>query len=57
MRNATVASASGALRPTSGGNRFREPQPPEAWTGVHDALTYPHMAPQPASPIRGLFES
>src|SRR5215218_9500732 len=43
--------------PTSAGNRFREPQPPEAWTGVRDALTYPNMAPQPLSPIRGLFES
>jgi para-nitrobenzyl esterase len=43
--------------PTSGGNRFRAPQPPEAWTGVRDTLTYPSMAPQPASPIRGLFES
>ena len=43
--------------PTSGGNRFRQPQPPEAWTGIRDALTYPHMAPQPDNVIRGLFES
>jgi para-nitrobenzyl esterase len=43
--------------PTSGANRFRKPQPPQAWSGVRDATTYPNMAPQPPAPIRGLFAS
>jgi para-nitrobenzyl esterase len=43
--------------PTSGANRFRKPQPPQAWSGVRDALAYPSMAPQPPAPIRGLFAS
>jgi para-nitrobenzyl esterase len=43
--------------PTSDGNRFRRPQPPQAWSGVRDAFTYPSMAPQPPAPIRGLFAS
>jgi para-nitrobenzyl esterase len=42
---------------TSGANRFRKPQLPQAWSGVRDATAYPHMAPQPPAPIRGLFES
>ncbi len=43
--------------PTSGANRFRKPQPPQAWAGVRDATAYPNMAPQPPAPIRGLFAS
>ena len=43
--------------PTSGANRFRKPQPPQAWSGVRDATAYPNMAPQPPAPIRGLFAS
>jgi para-nitrobenzyl esterase len=43
--------------PTSGANRFRKPQPPQAWPGVRDATAYPNMAPQPPAPIRGLFSS
>jgi para-nitrobenzyl esterase len=43
--------------PTSGANRFRKPQPPQAWSDVRDATAYPSMAPQPPAPIRGLFES
>jgi para-nitrobenzyl esterase len=42
---------------TAGGNRFRKPQPPKAWSGVRDSLAYPNMAPQPPAPIRGLFAS
>jgi para-nitrobenzyl esterase len=42
---------------TSGANRFRKPQPPQAWSGVREATAYPNMAPQPPAPIRGLFES
>ena len=42
---------------TAGANRWRRPQPPQAWSGVRDALTYPSMAPQPDAPIRGLFAS
>jgi len=42
---------------TSGANRFRKPQPPQAWSGVRDATAYPNMAPQPPAPIRGLFAS
>jgi para-nitrobenzyl esterase len=38
-------------------NRFRGPQPPQAWSGVRDATAYPNMAPQPPAPIRGLFAS
>lgn len=43
--------------PTGGANRFRKPQPPQAWSGVRDAVLYPNMAPQPPAPIRGLFAS
>lgn len=43
--------------PTSGANRFRKPQPPQAWSGIRDANAYPSMAPQPPAPIRGLFAS
>jgi para-nitrobenzyl esterase len=42
---------------TAGANRLRKPQPAEEWPGVRDALSYPSMAPQPDSPIRGLFAS
>ena len=31
---------------TAGRNRFRPPQPPEAWTGVFEATTYGDTAPQ-----------
>ena len=41
----------------AGVNRFRPPQPVQPWNGVRDALTFPSMAPQPPSPIRGLFAS
>lgn len=43
--------------PTSGANRFRKPQPPQAWSGIRDATAYPNMAPQPPSKIGGLFSS
>jgi len=42
---------------TAGANRWRRPQPPQPWSGVRDALTYPSMAPQPDAPIRGLMTS
>jgi para-nitrobenzyl esterase len=42
---------------TASANRWRKPQPPQSWTGIRDALTYPSMAPQPEAPIRGLFAS
>ncbi|MDQ8727871.1 carboxylesterase family protein [Bradyrhizobium sp. LHD-71] len=42
---------------TSGANRFRQPQPPQAWSGVRDATAYPNMAPQPPAPVRSLFAS
>lgn len=42
---------------TAGVNRWRKPQPPQAWTGIRDALAYPSMAPQPDAPIRGLMTS
>ena len=32
--------------PTSGANRFRPPQPAEAWTGVRECLRYGETAPQ-----------
>jgi para-nitrobenzyl esterase len=34
---------------TAGKNRFMPPVNPEQWTGVRDALTYGHSAPQAAS--------
>ncbi len=32
---------------TSGKNRFMRPTKPEPWTGVHDAIEWGHVAPQP----------
>jgi len=33
-------------QPPTGQRRFRAPQPPEPWTGVHEATTFSPMAPQ-----------
>ncbi|HEV2485218.1 MAG TPA: carboxylesterase/lipase family protein [Terracidiphilus sp.] len=45
---------------TSGKNRFRPPARPAPWTGVRDALSWGHKAPQPTltmpMEIRTLFE-
>ncbi|WP_310542274.1 carboxylesterase family protein, partial [Phenylobacterium sp.] len=32
--------------PTDGANRFRPPQPVQAWSGVRDAILYGQTAPQ-----------
>ena len=37
--------------PTGGANRFRPPQPVEAWSGVRDAILYGQTAPQTRSTL------
>jgi para-nitrobenzyl esterase len=38
--------------PTNGANRFRQPQPVTAWTGVKDALAYHGKAPQSPAQVK-----
>jgi para-nitrobenzyl esterase len=42
---------------TAGSGRFRPPQPPAAWTGIREALTFAPMCPQVTSPLPPLFSS
>jgi para-nitrobenzyl esterase len=42
---------------TAGSGRFRPPQPPAAWTGVREALTFAPMCPQVTSPLPPVFSS